>query len=73
MSKFPIRRVKNGARLRAGLFEGAAAPSAPHIPGSTAFDDAADTLRLRAALQRAVAKSDAPAYLIDAIRQEIRK
>lgn len=39
----------------------------------TNLEEAADTLRLRGALRRAVAKSDAPAYLIDAIRREIRK
>jgi len=32
-----------------------------------------DDLRLKTALKRAVAKTDAPAYLIDAIRREIRK
>jgi hypothetical protein len=42
-------------------------------PSPVDFEDAADTQRLKAALKRAVAKPDAPAYLIDAIRRGIRK
>lgn len=37
------------------------------------FGDVADDLRLKSALKRAVAKIEAPSYLIDTIRKEIRK
>lgn len=36
-------------------------------------EDPAETMRLKAALKRAVAKADAPAYLIEAIRERIRE
>jgi hypothetical protein len=72
MSRFPTRRVIRALGSKSETLAGAIG-GALHGPGSTAFDDAAETLRLKAALRRAVAKSDAPAYLIDAIRREIRK
>lgn len=46
-------------------------PDAAHF-GRPDGDPEGDA-RLKRALKRAVAKTDAPAYLIDAIRREIRK
>lgn len=40
---------------------------------TTSFEQAAETLRLKTALKRAVAKTQVPEYLIEAIRREIRK
>ena len=65
MNRFPTRRVKRPVR-----FERDASPLP--LPGG-AINVAMDDLRLKTALKRAVAKTDAPAYLIDAIRREIRK
>jgi hypothetical protein len=62
MNRFPTRRPVR--------FERDASPLP--LPGG-AIDVAMDDLRLKTALKRAVAKTDAPAYLIDAIRREIRK
>ena len=66
-NRFPTRRVK-----RPVMFERDASPLPLPLPGG-AIDVAMDDLRLKTALKRAVAKTDAPAYLIDAIRREISK
>jgi hypothetical protein len=62
MSRSPIRNAKHALRFDLDERLRARGPQA-----------AMDDLRLKAALKRAVAKIDAPAYLIDAIRREIRK
>lgn len=72
MSRFPTRQVARSIDFRAPQLAGAFGESEIRdIP--TAFEEAAGTLRLKSALKRAFAKTEAPAYLIDAIRREIRK
>jgi len=41
--------------------------------GPRTFEEVADDQKLKQALKQAVAKINAPSYLIDAIRNEIRK
>ena len=65
MNRFPTTRVKRPVRFERDA-------SLRPLPG-WAMDVAMDDLRLKTALKRAVAKTDAPAYLIDAIRREISK
>ena len=68
MSRSQVKPVARGIEYNAGSVGGFVSRIPP-----AAFDDAADLLRLKAALKKAVAKTDAPAYLIDAIRREVRK
>lgn len=72
MSRFPARRAVRCVSFRSGDITGQIAGNESSVDW-TAFGDAAETLMLKAALKKAVAKTDAPAYLIDAIRREIRK
>jgi len=68
MSRPSIKLAARDIGLDPCWIEGSAS-SFPRI----ALGDAAEIMRLKAALKKAVAKTDAPAYLIDAIRREVRK
>lgn len=68
MNRSLVKRIVPGIEVDAGSTEGFAS----RISQATAVDGA-DLARLKAALKKAVAKTDAPAYLIDAIRREVRK
>ena len=68
MNRSLLKRIVPGIEIDANSTEGFAS----RISQATAVDGA-DLARLKAALKKAVAKTDAPAYLIDAIRREVRK
>ena len=68
MSKSQVKSVVRRLAFDSGPMGGSASPISP-----MGYDGGADLLRLKAALKKAVAKTAAPAYLIDAIRREVRK